>query len=122
MPDSNQLFRLLNEMLFILVGALLAWVAASGPLFLFDPRRPAWLALTAILLLWGLRTWRRAPRIAVRKMRLATRIGGASLSLAGALLLSMAWVPFRFAGLLLAAAGSIFVLRGLVNAALLARS
>ena len=47
MPNSNQLFRLINEMAFMLAGALLLWVGVllrvgtSGRyVYLFDPRRP----------------------------------------------------------------------------------
>ena len=122
MPNSNQLFRLINEMVFMLVGALLLWVGLFGRVYLFDPRRPGWLVVTAVLILWGARTWSRAPRFASSKERLAMRIGGGSLAVAGFVLLSLAWAPFRLAGVLLAAAGGIFVLRGLVTAAIMARS
>ena len=121
MPNPNQLFRLLNEVAFMLVGALLVWVGLFSR-FLFNPRRPEWFVLTAALVLWGLRTWLRAARIAVRGERAAMRIGGGSLALAGLILVSLAWAPFRWAGLLLAAAGGIFVVRGLVTAAIMARS
>ena len=65
MLNNNQLFRLLNEMVFLLVGALLVWVGLFGGqhLHFFNPRQPSWLILTGVLMLWGLRTWRKAPRI-----------------------------------------------------------
>jgi hypothetical protein len=122
-PNSNQLFRLINEMVFLLVGALLLWVGLFGRyLHLFDPRQATWLIATSVLMVWGVYTWRGAPRFAAAKERLAIRIGGASLILAGLVLLSLAWAPFRWAGVLLAAAGAIFVVRGLVTAAMMARS
>jgi len=121
MPTTNQLFRLLNEMVFILVGALLLWVGLFGR-YLFNPRSAGWFVLTAALVLWGLRTWFGAPRFKMRGERAAMRIGGGSLAVAGLLLLALAWAPFRWAGLLLAAAGGIFVVRGLVTAAIMARS
>jgi hypothetical protein len=123
MPNSNQLFRLLNEMIFVLVGGILVWVGLFGRrLYLFDPRRMSWLFLTVVLMLWGWRTWRKAPRTAGRGERAAMRIGGGSVTLAGLVLLSLAWVSFRWAGFLLAAAGGIFVVRGLVTAAIMAWS
>jgi len=123
MPNSNQLFRLLNEMIFVLVGGILVWVGLFGRrLYLFDPRRMSWLFLTVVLMLWGWRTWRKAPRTAGRGERAAMRIGGGSATLAGLVLLSLAWVSFRWAGFLLAAAGGIFVVRGLVTAAIMAWS
>ena len=120
-PYGTQLFRLVNEVAFALVGALLLWVALFGR-YLFNPRRPAWLVLTAVLILWGVRAWRSAARITAARERLATRIGAGSLVLAGLVLLSLSWAPFNLAGWLLAAAGAIFILRGLAIAALMARS
>jgi len=122
MTNSNQLFRLLNEIVFVLIGAMLVFVGLFGQhVYLFNPRRPSWLVLTLVLMLWGLRTWRKAPRTALPRERSAMRIGGGSLLLSGMVLLAMAWVSFRWAGVLLAAAGGIFVLRGLVIAAIMAR-
>jgi hypothetical protein len=120
MADGRNLFRLINEVVFTLVGALLVWVGLFGQ-YLFNPRRPAWLALTVVLMLWGARTLSRAPRIAVPRERLVIIVGGASLVLAGTILLYLSWAPFRWAGPLLAASGAVFILRGLITAALLAK-
>jgi len=114
-----QLFRLVTELIFLLAGALLLWIALTGR-YLFDARRPSWLLLAVILMFWGLRAWRRARLIAVRSARLTARMGGASLLLVGAIMLSLAWMPLGRVGLLLAIAGSVFVVRGLVTAAILA--
>ena len=119
MQNVNQLFRLINEVIFILVGALLLWIAFAGR-YLFDPRSPSWLVVSAILIAWGLRSWHRARLSATRRWRIAGRIGGGSLALVGLLMLSLAWAPFRWTGLLLAAAGGLFVVRGLVTATIMA--
>lgn len=121
MPHPARQFRLLNEMVFVLVGALLLWIGLSGH-YLFDPRRPTWLVVTAILVLWGIRTSWRARRAAARVDRAAMRIDGLSLILVGLIMLSLAWTPFLWAGLLLAMAGAVFILRGLVTAAMMALS
>ena len=121
MPNTNQLFRLINEIAFVLVGALFLWVGLFGR-YLFNPREPLWLGLTIASVAWGVVTWLRASRIAARSERVAIRIGGGSLAVAGLILLSLAWAPFRWAGLLVAAAGGIFIVRGLVVAAIMARS
>jgi hypothetical protein len=121
MPNSNQLFRLLNEMVFMLVGALLLWVGLFGR-YLFNARGVGWLVVTAAVIFWGLRTWFQASGVRGRGERAATRIAGGSLAIVGILLLSLGWAPFRLAGLLLAAAGGIFVLRGLITAVIMARS
>jgi hypothetical protein len=113
------MFRLLTEMIFALAGGLLLWVALTGR-FLFDARQPSWLVMAVILILWGLRAWRRARLVAVRTMRLAARMGGASLVLVGLIMLSLAWMPLGRVALLLAIAGGVFVVRGLATAAILA--
>jgi len=116
--SAPQMFRLVTEMIFMLAGALLLWVAVTGQ-YLFDARHPRWLVLAVILILWGLRTWRRARLIAVRSARVAARMGAGSLVLAGLIMLSLAWIPLGWVGLLLAVAGGVFVVRGLVSAAIL---
>jgi hypothetical protein len=115
---ASNLFGLLNEVVFTLAGALLLWVALTGA-YLFDPRRPSWLVLAVVLILWGLRALRRARLIAVAKLRLAARIGGASLVIVGLIMLTLSWMPLGWIGMLLAIAGGIFVARGLVAAAIL---
>ena len=121
MQNVNQLFRMMNEMVFVLVGALLVWVALAGR-YLFNPRQSSWLILSAVLILWGLRTWRRARAVREPRWRTASQIGGGSLALVGLLLLSLAWAPLRLAGMLLGAAGCLLVLRGLATAAMMMRS
>jgi hypothetical protein len=121
MASPSHLFRVVNEFVFMLVGALLVLFALTGR-YLFNPRRPGWIALSVVLILWGLGTWSRARRSRIAVDRLVTKIGGGSLALAGLIMLSLAWAPFRWAGWLLLATGSIFVLRGLVSAAIIARS
>lgn len=120
MQNINQLFRLMNEVVFILVGALLLWVGVTGR-YMFDPRRPDWLLVSGVLVLWGLGTWWRGRKTVTRVWRAVGKIGGASLIVAGFLMLSLAWAPFHWVGWLLAAAGCVFVLRGVVTAALVMR-
>jgi hypothetical protein len=115
------MFRVLNEFVFMLVGALLALFALTGR-YLFNPRQPAWIALSIVLVLWGVGTWARARRSRLAAERLVTKIGGGSLIAAGLIMMSLAWAPFRYAGWLLLATGGVFVLRGLVSAAIMARS
>jgi hypothetical protein len=117
--DLLRLFRVLNEMVFVVIGAMLLWVALAGRYF-FDPRQPSWLILAGVLIVWGIYTWLRARKVAAPRTRLAMRIGGSSVALVGSIMVGLAWVPFAVAGLLLGAAGGIFILRGLVSAAILA--
>ena len=121
MASPGHLFRVVNEFVFMLVGALLVLFALTGR-YLFNPRRPGWIVLSLVLIVWGLGTWRRAHSSTVAADRLVTKIGGGSLALGGLIMLSLAWAPFRWAGWLLLATGAVFVLRGLVSAAIMARS
>jgi len=121
MPNPGHMFRVLNEFVFMLVGALLELFALTRVLF-FNPRQPAWIALSVVLVLWGVGTWARARRSRLAAERLVTKIGGGSLIAAGLIMMSLAWAPFRYAGWLLLATGGVFVLRGLVSAAIMARS
>lgn len=119
MLQPLQLFRIMNEMLFVVVGGLLLWVALAGRYF-FDPRTPSWLILSAVLIVWGIFTWLKSRKVAAPRSRLAMRIGGGSVTLVGLIMASLAWAPFAWGTLLLGAAGGIFVLRGLASAAILA--
>jgi hypothetical protein len=121
MASPGNLFRVVNEFVFMLVGGLLVLFALTGR-YLFNPRRPGWIALSVVVILWGLGTWSRARLSRVAAERLVTKIGGGSLVAGGLIMLSLAWAPFRWAGWLLLATGSIFVLRGLVSAAIMVRS
>ena len=119
MGDASRMIRLLTEVVFLLAGALLLFVGLTGR-YLFNARRPSWLVLAVILLFWGIRSWRRARLVAVRQLCLVAQLGGVSLMLVGVIMLSLAWVRLGLVGPLLAAAGGIFVLRGLLSAVILA--
>ena len=121
MASPSHLFRVVNEFVFMLAGALLALFALTRPQLL-NARQPAWIVLSAVLILWGLGTWWRVRRSVGNAERLVTKIGGGSLTLAGLIMISLAWAPFEWAGWLLLATGGVFVLRGLVSAAIMVRA
>jgi len=115
------LFRMLNELIFVLLGGLLMWLGLANRIFV-DPRRPAWLVLAAVLIIWGVRAWMKTSLIAVRGLRAVARIRGASLALVGVLMISLVWLDFRWAGVALAVAGAILIARGLADALLALRA
>jgi hypothetical protein len=115
------MFRMLNELIFVLLGGLMVWIGFAYHFF-FDPRRPAWLLLGAVLIIWGTRAWWRASRIAVAAQRAIARLRGASLILIGALMISLAWLEFRWTGMALPVVGGILIVRGLASAALALRT
>ncbi len=118
MLKTASLLRLFNELVLLLLGGLLVWVALTGRIF-FDRRSVPWLLLGAFLVYWG-------PPAAARAGRSASRwehyVRGGSLALVGLIMLGMAWAPFDWIKPLLIAAGAVLSLRSLVEAALLARS
>jgi predicted membrane channel-forming protein YqfA (hemolysin III family) len=112
------LFPLLNEIVFVLLGVLLVFIALSRR-FSAPRHSIAWMALGVILLYWGLRIWIRAMRT---QPRWPSRVRAASLALVGAIVLGIAFLPFSFAAPLLAVAGGILALRGVVSVVILART
>jgi hypothetical protein len=121
MLNPANLFRMMTEMIFVLLGGILAWVGLSSR-FIFDPRKPAWLGLGAVLVYWGARAWMKTQRAARTAERTVARVGGASLAIVGVMMLGVTFVQFRQVGTVLATAGGILVLRGLVSAALSLRT
>jgi hypothetical protein len=117
MPRPATLFRLLSEFIVLLLGALLILLALTRSVGL--PDRPVALVILGVVLIyWGARALAR-PGLAAE--RLQTRIRAGSLVAVGLLVLGMRFLPLRQAGLLLALAGGVLVVRGLVGAVLLAR-
>ena len=112
MLNPANLFRMMTEMIFVLLGGILAWVGLSSR-FIFDPRKPAWLGLGAVLVYWGARAWMKTQRVARTAERTVARVGGPSLAIVGLMMLSLMLVELRWAGTMLALTGGVLVLRGL---------
>lgn len=112
MAASPPLFRLLNEFVVFLLGALLVVLAISHALHPAD-KPVVWLLLGVLLFYWGARTGMRASP---QSTRWYDRLRAASLICAGILVASLAKVPIRYAPLMLAVAGAILALRGLAGA------
>lgn len=125
MLNPANMFRMMTEFIFILLGGFLVWLGLSNR-FLnppnFDPRSPAWLGLGAILIYWGARAWMKTSRAARTSERAVARVGGASLILVGLAMLALVFLAFRWVGLVLAAAGAVLAFRGFVAAVLSLRT
>lgn len=118
MPSAASLLRLINEFIILLLGALLVLLAVSRGVAL--PAKPiAMVALGAALAYWGVRAGMRRDADVSRSLA-AIRSG--SLVLVGILVAAIPLLPLRFAELLLASAGGILVIRGLLEAVLFARA
>jgi hypothetical protein len=121
MLNPANLFRMMTEFIFILIGGFLVWLGLSER-FMFNPRSPAWLGLGAVLIYWGARAWTKTSRAARTSERTVTRIGGTSLILVGFMMLGLVSLQFRLVGVALALAGGILALRGLASAVLSLRT
>jgi len=118
MLNPERLLRLFIEIVFVLLGGLVVWLGLTNHIF-FDRRKPAWIVLSIALILWGLRglykpakSWSRGENW--------TR--GISLTLLGTAMLAISRVPFVWVGPLLATAGAILALRGLLGSMLVLRT
>jgi hypothetical protein len=124
MLNPANMFRMMTEFIFILLGGFLVWLGLSGRLDPrnFNPRGPAWLGLGAVLIYWGARTWAKTARAARTSDRTVAQVGGASLILVGLMMFSLLFVEFRRVGIIFAAVGTILALRGIVAAVLSLRT
>jgi hypothetical protein len=121
MPNPANMFRMMIEFIFILLGGFLVWLGLSGR-FLFNPRSPGWLGLGGVLIYWGVRAWAKTARAARTSDRMVERVGGTSLVLVGFMMWGLTVVEFRWVGFALALAGGVLVLRGLAAAVLSLRT
>jgi hypothetical protein len=114
MPSSASLLRLINEIIILLLGALLILLAVSRGVAL--PARPAaMIALGVALAYWGVRAgMRREAGVPPSQMK----IRSGSLILVGAIVAAVPLLPIRFAEALMITAGAILVLRGILGAIL----
>ena len=85
MLNPANLFRMMTELIFVLLGGVLVWLGLSNRFLYppFNPRIPAWLVLGAVLMYWGARGWMNTARGARTIGRMVARVGGASLVLVG---------------------------------------
>ncbi|SRR6266478_8912155 len=116
----ERLLRLIIEFIFILLGALLIWFAFAGPVYgrTVDRHSLSWVILSVVLILWGLRALYKPGQWWLRWQNW-TR--GLSLVLLGILMLVISRVPFPWVEPLLAVAGGLLVLRGVIGSVLIYR-
>jgi hypothetical protein len=114
MLTPQSILRVMIEFIFVLLGGLVIWLALSGRI-LVERNRPSWFILSIALILWGIRALFGARQWWARWEQW-TR--GLSLILLGVVMLVISRVPFLWIGPLLAAAGVILALRGIIGTAL----
>ena len=117
MLTPQQVLRITIEIIFVLLGGLVVWLGLSGHI-LFDRRKSGWLLLSVALVLWGLRALYKPVKWWSRWERW-TR--GISLTLLGVVMFAISRVPFLWVGRLLAFAGVLLMVRGLIGSVLIVR-
>jgi predicted membrane channel-forming protein YqfA (hemolysin III family) len=118
MLKTQNLLRIVIEMIFVLLGAMIIWLGLQGRI-LFNASGAPWMILSVVLILWGLRAfWGRRDRWWARWEHWTS---GLSLILLGAVMIAIARAPFGYMGRLMAVAGGVLVLRGLINSVLVLR-
>ena len=117
MLTPQRALRLMIEVIFVLLGVLVVWLALTGRI-LMERHRPSWLILSGALILWGLRALY-GPGKWWARWEHWTR--GLSLILLGVVMLAISRVPFMLVGPLFATAGVLMALRGILGAALVFR-
>jgi hypothetical protein len=118
MLTPQRALRLMIELIFLLLGVLVLWLALTGRLPYEQRHRTSWLILSGALVLWGLRALY-GPDKWWARWENWTR--GLSLTLLGVVMLAIARVPTLWVAPFLAAAGVLMGLRGIIGGALVFR-
>ena len=116
MLTPERLFRLMIELIFILLGLLVIGLGLARRIHV-DRHGAAWLILSVALIVWGLR----ALYSPGQWLRWQNWTRGLSLALLGVLMLVISRVPFLWVGPMLAAGGGVLVLRGMMASYLILR-
>jgi hypothetical protein len=115
MLSPARLTQLLTEFIFLLLGALVMWLAANGRIY-FDRHGVSWLVLSVALIAWGLLALAKPGHFRAKWQKWNR---GGSLVLLGVAMLSISRVPFDWVVKLLAAAGLILLVRGILGSLLI---
>jgi hypothetical protein len=108
MLSPARLSQLIVEVIFLMLGVLVAWLGATGHIN-FDRRGIYWLIISVGVTAWGLLA---LARPAQWWMKWQKWNRGGSLLVLGLLMLAMTRVPFLWVGKLLAICGLVLILRG----------
>ncbi|HXW55913.1 MAG TPA: hypothetical protein VEJ67_09210 [Candidatus Cybelea sp.] len=111
MRKPPNLFRLVNEFIVLLLGALLILIAVRGTVGL--PSRPLLMMIVGVIFVfWAARTWsRRAPN----EPRALAAVRAVSLAIVGLLLIAIPMLFLSRTSLILEIAGAVLVLRGIIG-------
>jgi hypothetical protein len=114
MLSGDRILRVIVELLFLFLGALVVWLGVTGHIF-FDRRSLGWAAVSVILVLWGARGLYKPAKFLSLAENLVRAV---SLVLLGVVMLAISRVPYGWVGPMLALVGALLVVRGGVGALL----
>ena len=117
MLSPARLTQLMVEVVFLLLGALVVWLGFSGRIY-FDRRSVPWLVISVGIATWGLLALAGPGQWWTRWQKWNR---GGSLVLLGLIMLAITRVPFLWVGKLLALAGVVLLLRGVLGSFLILR-
>ena len=117
MLSPARLTELMIEVVFLLLGALVVWLAVNQRIY-FDRYSRGWLVLSVALVVWGLLALARPGQFWARWKKWNR---GGSLVLLGLVMLAISHAPFEWVMKLIAAAGFILLLRGIFGSLLILR-
>jgi hypothetical protein len=117
MLSPARLSQLLMEVVFLLLGTLVVWLAAAHRIYV-DRHSVGWLVLSFALVAWGLLALAKPGQIG-GKWHKWNRAG--SLILLGLLMFAISRAPFDWVVKLLAVAGLLLIVRGLLGSFLILR-
>jgi hypothetical protein len=113
----ERFLRLMIEFIFVMLGMLVVWLGLARRISV-DRHSVSWLILSVALIVWGLRAlykpgqwwllWENWTR-------------GLSFALLGILMLVISRVPFKWVAPMLAIAGGLLMLRGVIGSVLILR-
>ena len=113
MAAPANLFRLINEFIVLLLGALLILIAVTRPVGVSHPA--IMMMLGVVFVMWAARAW---SRPGPKEPRVLAGIRAGSLAIVGVLLIGIPLLSLSHEALLLGIAGGVLVGRGLFGGAL----
>ena len=85
--------QLFSEFVMLVFGSLLAFLALTGR-FMLPSGLAIWVALGALLVIWGVRVWVRRGQLASPAARALQWVRAVSLVVSGTVMIMLIWMPF----------------------------
>jgi hypothetical protein len=110
MAARANLFRMVNEFIMLLLGALLILIATTRTVGVSHPA--VMMVLGVVFIMWAARAW---SRPGPKEPRVLAGIRAGSLAIVGVLLIGIPLLSLSHESLLLGIAGAVLVARGILG-------